>query len=117
MLTIGSLQYPQNGRIGENTINQWWGNTVFKNTTDWYGIPLRRLAPNETFGYAWVALPFGWGFTDEIATGQRAGSDCCCSFRCLDDCMYFIMFGHCVDAAVVYMLERLFQFEPHQGRC
>ena len=50
VLTCGSLQYPRNGRIGQHSINLWWGNTVFKNTTDWKGTPLRELAPGETFG-------------------------------------------------------------------
>ena len=110
MLTIDSLQYPQNGRIGENTINQWWGNTVFKNTTDWYGIPLRRLAPNETFGYAWDAPPLRWRVTDDLPQTEelvaRMGLVVVVALDAWYDCMYF-MFGHCVDAAVIYM----FQFE------
>lgn len=46
-----SLQYPQNGRIGEHNILQWWGNTVYKNTSDWNALPLRELQQGETFGY------------------------------------------------------------------
>ncbi|KAI0916710.1 hypothetical protein AcW1_010236 [Taiwanofungus camphoratus] len=44
------LQYPQNGRIGEHNILQWWGNTVYKNTSDWNALPLRELQQGETFG-------------------------------------------------------------------
>ena len=46
-----SLQYPMNGNIGRSTIQQWWGNTVFKDTADWHGTPLRVPPPGETFGY------------------------------------------------------------------
>jgi len=44
------LQYPQNGLIGANTIQIWWGNTVFLNNADAAGAPLRNLAPGQTFG-------------------------------------------------------------------
>jgi len=40
-----------NGAIGINTIQQWWGNTVFTKTADAQALPLRTLAPGETFGY------------------------------------------------------------------
>ncbi|KIP05875.1 hypothetical protein PHLGIDRAFT_73529, partial [Phlebiopsis gigantea 11061_1 CR5-6] len=50
ILVYFCLQYPLNGRIGESSIATWWGNTVFKNTSDWNGTPLRQLAPGETFG-------------------------------------------------------------------
>lgn len=44
------LQFPKNGEIGANSIQTWWGNTVFQNTADWNGLPLWTLAENETFG-------------------------------------------------------------------
>lgn len=44
------LQYPQNGNIGTNTIRQWWGNNVFRQTADWNAVPLRKLAEGQTFG-------------------------------------------------------------------
>nr|AGA20380.1 oligopeptide transporter 9 [Phanerodontia chrysosporium] len=50
LLVYFCLQYPLNGRIGENSINRWWGNTIFMKTTDWNGTALRQLAPGETFG-------------------------------------------------------------------
>ncbi|OCH85661.1 small oligopeptide transporter [Obba rivulosa] len=45
------LQYPRNGQIGSSTIEQWWGNTVFKNTADWNETPLRPIG-NGSFGPA-----------------------------------------------------------------
>ncbi|KAK7062623.1 hypothetical protein VNI00_000111 [Paramarasmius palmivorus] len=50
VLVFFCLQYPLNGGIGENTIQKWWGNTVFLETSDWIGEPLRTVAPGETFG-------------------------------------------------------------------
>ncbi|KAI0368541.1 OPT-domain-containing protein [Pilatotrama ljubarskyi] len=44
------LQFPRNGHIGENTIQRWWGNTVFKNTADWHAVPLRVVAEGDHFG-------------------------------------------------------------------
>ncbi|KAJ3850823.1 small oligopeptide transporter [Lentinula lateritia] len=45
------LQYPLNGTIGINTIQKWWGNTVYTRTLDWKSPSLKILAPGETFGY------------------------------------------------------------------
>ncbi|KAL1669798.1 OPT oligopeptide transporter protein-domain-containing protein [Schizophyllum commune] len=44
------LQYPANGTIGANTLQNWWGNTVHKNTLDWSSTPLRRLGQGQSFG-------------------------------------------------------------------
>ncbi|KAI0674038.1 OPT oligopeptide transporter [Trametes maxima] len=44
------LQYPANGQIGYNTIQQWWGNTVYKHTADWHAVPLRVVPEGEHFG-------------------------------------------------------------------
>ncbi|KAL1713444.1 hypothetical protein EV715DRAFT_181906, partial [Schizophyllum commune] len=44
------LQYPANGTIGANTLQNWWGNTVHKNTLDWSSTPLRRLDQGQSFG-------------------------------------------------------------------
>ncbi|KAF7324342.1 OPT oligopeptide transporter [Mycena venus] len=44
------LQYPRNGTIGLNTIQSWWGNTVWLNTADGNKTPLISLADGETFG-------------------------------------------------------------------
>ncbi|RXW17009.1 hypothetical protein EST38_g8852 [Candolleomyces aberdarensis] len=41
------LQYPQNGTIGLETIQAWWGNTVFINTADSHGTPLRKLGEGK----------------------------------------------------------------------
>ncbi|KAI5997535.1 hypothetical protein EDD15DRAFT_2246357, partial [Pisolithus albus] len=44
-----TLQYPMNGTIGIG-LQQWWGNTVFKNNDDGRGVPVRQLATGQTFG-------------------------------------------------------------------
>lgn len=50
-----TLQYPQNGAIGKNNIQKWWGNTVSTNTADFgpqgAGTPLSAMPPGQTFGY------------------------------------------------------------------
>ncbi|KAJ7759543.1 OPT oligopeptide transporter [Mycena metata] len=46
------LQYPKNGSIGADTIQTWWGNTVWLNTADGNRLPLISLAEGETFGPA-----------------------------------------------------------------
>jgi hypothetical protein len=45
-----ALQYPKDGSIGLNTIQTWWGNTVYTNTADYLGTPYKKLAEGETFG-------------------------------------------------------------------
>ncbi|KAF8841357.1 small oligopeptide transporter [Paxillus ammoniavirescens] len=45
-----TLQYPRDETIGQNTIQNWWGNRVFQTNYDGRGIPVRQLAPGETFG-------------------------------------------------------------------
>ncbi|KAH9475570.1 Sexual differentiation process protein isp4 [Psilocybe cubensis] len=43
ILVFFCLQYPLNGSIGNNTIQKWWGNTVFYGTADYLGTPLKAL--------------------------------------------------------------------------
>ncbi|PIL27253.1 transporter [Ganoderma sinense ZZ0214-1] len=50
LLVYFILQYPMNGEIGRSTTQQWWGNTVFKNTADWRATPLRIVPDGEHFG-------------------------------------------------------------------
>ncbi|KAG9310425.1 OPT oligopeptide transporter protein-domain-containing protein [Chiua virens] len=45
-----ALQYPLDGTIGANTVQNWWGNRVFQTNYDGRGIPVRQLAEGETFG-------------------------------------------------------------------
>ncbi|KAF8262026.1 OPT oligopeptide transporter protein-domain-containing protein [Lactarius quietus] len=45
-----TLQYPDNGNIGLNSIQNWWGNTVFLNTADAKGTPFKPLSDGQTFG-------------------------------------------------------------------
>ena len=49
-LFFKSLQYPRRGTIGENTIESWWGNTVYLKTADQQALPLRKVVPGEFFG-------------------------------------------------------------------
>jgi len=46
------LQYPKNGTIGLNTVQTWWGNTVFLNTADGKRLPYKPLPASGTFGPA-----------------------------------------------------------------
>ncbi|TDL15603.1 OPT oligopeptide transporter [Rickenella mellea] len=51
VLIFFCLQFPKNGSIGLNTIQAWWGNTVYLNTADFQGATLRTLDDaNPTFG-------------------------------------------------------------------
>ncbi|KAF9043068.1 small oligopeptide transporter, partial [Panaeolus papilionaceus] len=51
VLVFFCLQYPLDGRIGENTIQNWWGNTVHTQTADWKGLARgRSLQPGMKFG-------------------------------------------------------------------
>lgn len=34
-----------------NTIQSWWGNTVYKNTADWNMASVQSVANGTTFGY------------------------------------------------------------------
>jgi hypothetical protein len=45
-----ALQYPKNGSIGLNTIQTWWGNTVYTNTADFKGVPYKTIPRGSTFG-------------------------------------------------------------------
>lgn len=49
-LTMFSLQYPKNGTIGLNTIQTWWGNTVFTKTGDWNSVALKTVPTGQIFG-------------------------------------------------------------------
>jgi hypothetical protein len=45
-----TLQYPMNGSIGLNTIQAWWGNTVYVNTADFNGTAYKTIPDSGTFG-------------------------------------------------------------------
>jgi hypothetical protein len=36
--------------MGKNTIENWWGNTVYMKTADQQALPLRKVVPGEFFG-------------------------------------------------------------------
>ena len=50
ILIFFTLQFPENGTIGINTIQKWWGNTVFSNTADGQALPLLSVPPSGRFG-------------------------------------------------------------------
>lgn len=50
ILVFFCLQYPNNGKIGANSIQKWWGNTVYTNTADWQGAPLKTIPEGGFFG-------------------------------------------------------------------
>jgi hypothetical protein len=43
------LQYPKRGTIGLDTVQAWWGNTVYANTLDGKRAP--KLTPDPSIGY------------------------------------------------------------------
>jgi len=45
-----ALQFPKNGTIGIDTVQSWWGNTVWYENADGNGVAYRTLAEGETFG-------------------------------------------------------------------
>jgi len=49
ILVYFCLQYPADGKIGEHSIQKWWGNTVHMNTSDWHFGALRNIT-NVKFG-------------------------------------------------------------------
>ncbi|KIY66407.1 OPT superfamily oligopeptide transporter [Cylindrobasidium torrendii FP15055 ss-10] len=50
ILVFFCLQYPLNGRLGASSVQNWWGNTVFRDTYDWKRVPLRGLGLGQKFG-------------------------------------------------------------------
>lgn len=50
ILIFFCLQYPKNGTIGLNTVQTWWGNTVFTATADGKYTSLLTLQEGSTFG-------------------------------------------------------------------
>jgi hypothetical protein len=45
-----ALIYPKNGTIGQDTIQAWWGNVVYKKTADYKGVPYKTVPNGGTFG-------------------------------------------------------------------
>ena len=50
VLIFFTLQYPKNGEIGINTVQAWWGNTVYTKTDDALGVPHKAIPSGSTFG-------------------------------------------------------------------
>lgn len=47
---LSSLEFPLAGTIGANTVQQWWGNRVYKETADWQYVPLKTVSDGKPFG-------------------------------------------------------------------
>ena len=86
LLFFSSLQYPQHGTMGANTIESWWGNTVYLKTADQQALPMRKVVPGEFFG---LVVNFSWAShrTDSGFSGLNRGDvyyhslcDLCCNF-------------------------------------
>ncbi|KZV83488.1 small oligopeptide transporter [Exidia glandulosa HHB12029] len=45
-----ALQYPKDGTIGQDTIGQWWGNTVYLDTLDFKNAAFKRVPEGGHFG-------------------------------------------------------------------
>ena len=87
-----SLQYPRRGTIGKNTIESWWGNTVYMKTADQQALPLRKVVPGDFFGLvAVLELFLSLHRADSVITtfsGLDRGDGyyhplcdlCCCNF-------------------------------------
>jgi len=50
MIIFFALLYPKNGTIGQNTIQKWWGNVVYRKTADYKGVPYVTVPNGGTFG-------------------------------------------------------------------
>ena len=50
LIIFFALQYPKNGNIGLNSIQTWWGNTVYTKTDDYVGVPYKNPPEEGTFG-------------------------------------------------------------------
>ena len=50
LIVFFTLQYPKNGTIGLDNIQNWWGNTVYTKTADYTGVPFKGLLEGGKFG-------------------------------------------------------------------
>ncbi len=50
LIVFFTLQYPKNGTIGLDSIQKWWGNTVYTKTADYTGVPFKSLPESGKFG-------------------------------------------------------------------
>ncbi|KAG6868859.1 hypothetical protein C0993_008988 [Termitomyces sp. T159_Od127] len=50
VLIFFCLQFPRNGTIGLNNIQTWWGNSVYANTADALGTPMKAIPDGDFFG-------------------------------------------------------------------
>jgi hypothetical protein len=50
LIVFFALQYPKNGTIGQDSVQKWWGNTVYMKTAGYTGVPNKSLPEGEQFG-------------------------------------------------------------------
>ena len=50
LIVFFTLQYPKNGTIGLDSIQNWWGNTVYTKTADYMEVPFKSLPEGGKFG-------------------------------------------------------------------
>jgi hypothetical protein len=50
LIVFFTLQYQKNGTIGLDSIQKWWGNTVYTKTADYWGVPFKSLPEGGKFG-------------------------------------------------------------------
>lgn len=74
-----TLLYPDSGKVGLNTIQAWWGNTVQTKTADFNRTPLMAPPAGDFFGYVACTLsPFKFGIDDVLLPVDRGSG-----IRCL----------------------------------
>ena len=50
LIVFFTLRYPKNSTIGLDSIQKWWGNTVYMKTADYRGVPFKSLPEGGKFG-------------------------------------------------------------------
>ena len=50
LVVFFTSQYPKNGMIGMDSVQKWWGNTIYMKTADYTGVPFKGLPEGGTFG-------------------------------------------------------------------
>jgi hypothetical protein len=82
IICLSSLDFPLSGTIGANTIQQWWGNRVYKETADWQYVPLKTVSSGNPFGCVpciadYTAYTDRLAYTIDLRFGSIDGLFCC----------------------------------------
>ena len=67
ILVFFVLQYPGNGSIGKTSVEQWWGNTVWRNTADMRGVPFKTLEGSGRKHFGCVHFPRQCAVSDAVS--------------------------------------------------